>query len=326
MQKKVLIVTPTFVEKLCLKDMILQLSNEGFEIKTRVYEEPISERELIGLIKDMDGYISGIEKITSNVLNHANKLKIIAQFGVGTDNIDLEVANKKNIIVSNAEGANSYSVAEITIALMLSLIKDITNLNNSVKLEKKWIKGMWHEMKGETLGIIGLGNVGKNLAKLANCMNMKIVAYDIVHDDAFVNKYNIDYLPLKNLLEMSDFVSLHVPLDNSTKKMIAEKELDMMKSTAFLLNLARGGIVDENCLYRALKNKKIAGAALDVLENEKVGENKLFELDNIIILPHIAANTYEAVKAVGDMAVENIIEGLEKKTCSRVVNKPILIN
>lgn len=322
MQKKVLIVTPTFVEKLCLKNMILQLNNEGFEIKTRVYEEPISERELISLIKDMDGYISGIEKITSNVLDHANKLKIIAQFGVGTDNIDLKVANKKNIIVSNAKGANSYSVAEITITLMLSLIRDITNLNNSVKLEKKWIKGMWHEMKGKTLGIIGLGNVGKNLAKLANCMNMKIVAYDIVHDDAFVNKYNIDYLPLENLLEISDFVSLHVPLDNSTKKMIAEKELNMMKSTAFLLNLARGGIVDENCLYRALKNKKIAGAALDVLENEKVGENKLFELDNIIVLPHIAANTYEAVKAVGDMVVENIIEGLTKGKCSRMVNDP----
>lgn len=322
MQKKVLIVTPTFVEKLCLKDMILQLNNEGFEIKTRVYEEPISERELISLIKDMDGYISGIEKITSNVLDHANKLKIIAQFGVGTDNIDLKAANKKNIIVSNAKGANSYSVAEITISLMLSLIRDITNLNNSVKLEKKWIKGMWHEMKGKTLGIIGLGNVGKNLAKLANCMNMKIVAYDIVHDDAFVNKYNIDYLSLENLLEMSDFVSLHVPLDNSTKKMIAEKELDMMKSTAFLLNLARGGIVDENYLYRALKNKKIAGAALDVLENEKVGENKLFELDNIIVLPHIAANTYEAVKAVGDMVVENIIEGLIKGKCSRMVNDP----
>jgi D-3-phosphoglycerate dehydrogenase len=321
-QKKVLIVTPTFVEKLCLTDMILQLNNEGFEIKTRVYEEPISERELINLIKDMDGYISGIEKITSNVLDHANKLKIIAQFGVGTDNIDLKAANKKNIIVSNAKGANSYSVAEITISLMLSLIRDITNLNNSVKLEKKWIKGMWHEMKGKTLGIIGLGNVGKNLAKLANCMNMKIVAYDIVHDDAFVNKYNIDYLSLENLLEMSDFVSLHVPLDNSTKKMIAKKELDMMKSAAFLLNLARGGIVDENCLYRALKNKKIAGAALDVLENEKVGENKLFELDNIIVLPHIAANTYEAVKAVGDMVVENIIEGLIKGKCSRMVNNP----
>jgi D-3-phosphoglycerate dehydrogenase len=321
-QKKVLIVTPTFVEKLCLTDMILQLNNEGFEIKTRVYEEPISERELISLIKDMDGYISGIEKITSNVLDHANKLKIIAQFGVGTDNIDLKAANKKNIIVSNAKGANSYSVAEITISLMLSLIRDITNLNNSVKLEKKWIKGMWHEMKGKTLGIIGLGNVGKNLAKLANCMNMKIVAYDIVHDDAFVNKYNIDYLSLENLLEMSDFVSLHVPLDNSTKKMIAKKELDMMKSAAFLLNLARGGIVDENYLYRALKNKKIAGAALDVLENEKVGENKLFELDNIIVLPHIAANTYEAVKAVGDMVVENIIEGLIKGKCSRMVNNP----
>lgn len=325
MKKKVLIVTPKFVESLCLDKMVARLKEKDYELKIKVYEKPLSEEELIPLVEDVDGYISGLEQLTKKVLYSAKKLKIIAQFGVGTDNIDIDAANKKGIIVSNAKGANSYSVAESTIALMLCLIRDIPNVNNSTKAGN-WNKGMWHELKGKKLGIIGLGNVGKSLAKLANCFNMQIFAYDIIKCENFANKHNVNYVDLDYLIKYTDFVSLHVPLKEDTENMIAQKELNMMKPTAFLLNLARGGIVDEEALYNALKNKKIAGAALDVFKNEGPGNNPLFELDNVIAIPHVASNTFESVESVGDMAVENIIEGLEKKTCSRVVNKPILIN
>ena len=275
------------------------------------YGRILTEDEMIKYIPGIHGIILGVENMNSRVLAHADSLKTISRFGVGYDNIDIPAATEKGIIVSYVPGANIDAVADVTFGLMIAVSRGIHTGWNLVKNEG------WQGLKGpevweKTLGIIGLGRVGKGLAKRARGFNMKVLAYDEYRDEAYCKEHNIELVDtMEAILRDSDYVSLHVPFSAASKNLIGAKELDMMKPTAFLINAARGGIVDEQALYTCLKEKRIAGAALDVLAVEPVEKgHKLLELDNILITPHIGGNSYEAVQRTKLISIENLLAGL----------------
>jgi D-3-phosphoglycerate dehydrogenase len=317
--RKILIILPKFVEGIYLNLIVSILKKQGYEILINLYTNVFDESQLILYLTDVDGYIAGLEKITSKVINSTKKLKIISEFGVGIDNIDLEAATNKKIVVCNTKGVNSYAVAEMTITLMLNLARDITNFNTLSK-NGKWSRKITSELRGKTLGIVGVGQIGKEVLKLAKMFQMKIIGYDIIEDRELLENKLIEYCSFKEILRNSDFVSVHLALTDTTKKIFSTEEFKIMKPTAFFLNLSRGVIVDEDALYEALKNKIIAGAALDVLSREAPGKNCLFHLENIIITPHVAALTHETMMETARMAAENITEFFKTGKCSRAVN------
>jgi len=319
--KKILIVTPKFVKEICLDQMVKLLKEKKYDVKTVIYDEvPLKEDEIIELVKDVDGYIAGSENINKNILDAANKLKVIAEFGVGVDNIDVKTAKEKGIFVTNSAGSPSYTVAEMTITLMLSIARNLIQVDKTTK-EGKWERNITHELRNKKLGIIGLGNIGKWVSKLANVFQMEIFAYDIFKDINFAEQKKIKYVELEYLIRNSDFISLHIPYTKKNKNIIGKNELKIMKKNAYLLNMSRGGIVDEEALYTALKEKWIAGAAVDVFLEEQPGHKKLFELPNIITTPHIASVTYGGVTSIGLRAAQNIIDVLEKGDCKYILNR-----
>ncbi len=276
----------------------------------------ISHQELIETVEDYDILIvRSRTKITKDVLNSGTKLKIIARAGVGLDNIDLESAKKLNIEIVNSPEASSNAVAELVLGLMLSLARRITVADNSMK-RGKWEKRNFSgiELEGKVLGIIGFGRIGSLLAKKTKALGMRVLTYDVMIDKLmkYVKNVGAEAVELDELLGSSDFISIHVPLLPQTKHMIGDREFNKMKNGAYLINAARGGIVDEKALTRNLKNGKLAGAALDVFEKEPPLDSSLTSLSNVVSLPHIGAATEEAQKANSRIISKKILEILEK--------------
>ncbi|ADL69926.1 Glyoxylate reductase [Thermoanaerobacterium thermosaccharolyticum DSM 571] len=298
------------------------LKKYDYEIIRNETGKPYEEDELKELIKDVDGVIVGLDKITEDVLKNAKKLKVITKYGVGLDNIDINYAEKLGIKVTYTPGANKESVADLAFTMMLGLSRDIIKLDKIVR-NNQWNKIIGCEIYGKTIGIIGTGSIGKCVAKRATGFDMEILAYDKYPDYDFADKIGMKYVDKKTLLEKSDFITLHVPLTDEMYHFIDEEELNMMKDTAYIINTSRGGIINENALYSALKSKKIAGAALDAFETEPPLNNKLLELDNIILSPHCGASTKDATDRMGIMAVEGLIsvlEGMEPKYLYKKIN------
>lgn len=211
------------------------------------------------------------------------------------------------------------AVAELTMGLILSVARYISYNDRKIR-EGQWGKAQGFELKGKTLGLIGSGQIGKNLAHLAMGFGMKIICYDLKPDQEWASKVCATYMGLHELLALADVVSLHIPLCNDTYHLLSTKELASMKPTAILVNTARGGVVDEEALYEALKEKKIAGAALDVYELEPPVDSPLCRLDNVVMTSHIGAHTREAIAAMGQLAVNNLISGLSGKRLQHIVN------
>lgn len=249
-------------------------------------------------------------KITRELVEKADKCKIIARVGVGLDNIDQEAAKEKNIRVINAVEGAITAVAELVIGLMLSMAREIPRADREIR-NGNWIKKelMGTELKGKYLGIVGLGNIGKRLGRLARALNMNIIGYDVVPiDDEFSKEVGLMKADLDTLLSSADYVSFHVPLLDSTRHMINAEKLKMMKNTARIINTARGGVIDEEALYNYLKDGSLAGAALDVFEVEPATGNKLITLPNFIATPHMGAQTKEAQLLAANIIAEKIIQ------------------
>ncbi|MCY3854168.1 MAG: D-2-hydroxyacid dehydrogenase [Thaumarchaeota archaeon] len=289
------------------------LQDNGFKIR---YSPTITNKELELIIHDFDILIiRSRTKLTKKLIEKAHKCSIIARVGVGLDNIDLEAADKKNIDVINSAESASTAVAELVLCLLLSLSRQIIKADGSIR-QNKWLKKelLGSELKGKYLGIIGLGNVGKRLSRLARGLNMNIIGYDINSiDDTYAREVGLIKTDFNTLLKSCDYISLHVPLMNSTYHMINQQKLSMMKKTAFLINTSRGGIIDEEALYLAIKNGDLAGAALDVFENEPISQTKLTELPNVILTPHIGAQTQEAQLLAANVIAEKIIHRIKTK-------------
>ena len=248
-------------------------------------------------------------KLTKDIIEKANKCKIIARVGVGLDNIDENAAKEKGIRVINAAEGAMNAVAELVLGLMLSLAREIPRADREIR-NGNWLKKelVGTELSGKYLGIVGLGNIGKKLAKHARALNMNIIGYDVIPiPDEFVREVGLIKTDLDTLLSSSDYVSFHVPFTSETHHLVNSQRLAKMKKTAYLINTSRGEIIDEDALYDALKNGKIAGAALDVFEKEPATGNKLATLPNVICTPHIGAQTKEAQTLAANVIAEKII-------------------
>ncbi|MGN6350293.1 MAG: D-2-hydroxyacid dehydrogenase [Candidatus Nitrosocosmicus sp.] len=289
---------------------IKSLRNAGLVVD---YLPEISPSELISSVNDYDVIVvRSRTKITREVIQKASKAKIIARVGVGLDNIDTEEAEKQKIEVINAGEASITAVSELVIGLMLSLSRNIPLANYETK-KGNWIKKnlMGTELKGKYLGIIGLGKIGRNVARLARGLRMNLIGYDIVPiDKGFVQEVSLITTDLKMLLQSSDFITCHVPFTEQTKHLINKETISNVKNSAFIINTSRGEIIEENSLINALKDKKIAGAALDVFEVEPPKNKELLDLPNLICTPHIGAQTKEGQELASTVVAEKIIQKL----------------
>lgn len=275
------------------------------------YEPEISPEQILEKISSFNIVIvRSRTTITKEMIDKADNCKIIARVGVGLDNVDQEAAKVKGIRVINAVEGAMNAVAELVLGLMLSLARQTTRGDRAIRNEKwlkKELKGT--ELRGKYLGIIGLGNIGKRLGRLARALNMNIIGYDVVPiDEEFAKEVGLMKADLNTLLQSSDYVSIHVPLLDSTYHLLDAEKMSTMKKTAKIINTSRGGVVDEDALYNALKNGTLGGAALDVFEKEPAIGTKLAELDNVILTPHIGAQTKEAQSLAANVIAEKIIQ------------------
>lgn len=275
------------------------------------YEPQITPEDLAKKIGDYEIIVvRSRTTLTKELVEKATKCKIMARVGVGLDNIDTDAAKAKNIRVINAVEGAMNAVAELVIGLMLAMARDIPRADRELRNDK-WIKKelMGTELAGKYLGIVGLGNIGKRLARLAQALNMNIIGFDVVPiDPEFAKEVGLMKADLDTLLQSADYVSLHIPLLDSTKNLINANRLSTMKKTARIINTSRGGTVDENALYEALKSGNLGGAALDVFEKEPAIGNKLVSLPNFIATPHIGAQTKEAQSLAANVIAEKIIQ------------------
>ncbi|OPY70596.1 MAG: D-3-phosphoglycerate dehydrogenase [Syntrophorhabdaceae bacterium PtaU1.Bin034] len=287
----------------------------------------IKNDELVKIIGEYDAIItrSGTS-VTADLIANPGKLKVIGRAGVGVDNIDIEAASKKGIIVMNAPTGNTLAATELTMGIMLAAARKIPLANNSLK-EGKWDrkKFLGVELYNKTLGIVGLGRIGSNVAIRAKSFGMRITAYD-----PYIKKSKADslgvvlYDALEDLLREADVITFHTPLTPITRNMITKRELELTKNGVILVNCARGGIVNENDLYDALKSGKIFSAGVDVFEKEPAGSNKLLELENVLATPHIGANTREGQDAVATIIAGQVYDALHGKPYQNAVNIPFI--
>ena len=284
------------------------LEKNGLKVTYEPEITPEQIAEKIGIFQVV--VVRSRTKMTRELIEKADKCKIIARVGIGLDNIDQEAAKEKNIRVINAVEGAITAVAELVIGLMISMAREIPRADREIR-NGNWIKKelMGSELKGKYLGIVGLGNIGKRLGRLARALNMNIIGYDVIPiDDEFSKEVGLMKADLDTLLSSADYVSFHVPLLDSTRHMINVEKLKMMKNTARIINTSRGGVIDEEALYNSLKDGSLAGAALDVFEVEPATENKLITLPNFIATPHIGAQTKEAQLLAANIIAEKIIQ------------------
>jgi D-3-phosphoglycerate dehydrogenase len=287
-----------------------------------VYQRCPTEADLIAVLSEIDGLICSTDPVTARVLETAPRLKVIVRTGVGYDTIDVQAASARRIPVCITPGANRISVAELTIALMLSLARSLPHHLDLVQ-SGGWKSTMGTELAGKTLGIVGLGQIGKAVAQRARAFEMRVLATDPYPDLDFAEAYEIVFTSLEQLLDESDFVSLHLFLNEQNRHLMNAERLALMKPTACLINTARGGIVDGTALFDALQSKRIAGAALDVMDPEPPGDSPLLSLPNVLITPHIGAATVEYRERSAQMAADAVIAALRGERPANPVNLEI---
>ena len=289
----------------------------------RVREAPgLSQEELIKTIPEYDALIVRSEtRVTEDVIRAASRLKVIGRAGTGLDNIDIKAATERGIIVMNAPEGNTISVAEHTISMILALSRNIPQAHFSLR-SGEWNrkKFMGTEVYGKILGIVGLGRVGSEVAKRAQGLKMRIIAYDPFISKERAEQLGVTLIDLEELLPEVDYLTVHTPLTSQTRNLIGEREIALMKRDARIINCARGGIIQEDALYRALKENRLKGAALDVFEKGKSFDSSLLKLDSVIITPHLGASTEEAQKRVALDIVLQVIDALKGGPLRNVVN------
>ena len=292
-------------------DQVERMKSKGLEVHYNATGKAYTHEEFKALAKDADAIIVGVDKMDREMMEGCPNLKAVCKFGVGTDNIDLDYAKEHSIYVGRCVGSNSRSVAEHVLSMMFMEAKNLYTSVRDVK-QHGWNKPTGREIYGKKLGIIGFGMIGKYLAEYAYGCGMEVYAYDafaIAEETA--RQYHVQISTLEDILTDCDYISLHVPLLESTRNMISTEEFKKMKKDACLLNAARGGIVDEEALYEALKKKEIRSACFDVYSSEPPREDdKLLTLDNFLLTPHTAARSMESEQRTCAMSTDIILEQL----------------
>jgi D-3-phosphoglycerate dehydrogenase len=300
-------------------DVIKKSGDFEIDVKTKLTPE-----ELIEAIPAYDALIvRSRTKVTEEVIQAGTRLKVIGRAGIGLDNINVPAATKRGIIVLNAPGGNTISTAEHTISMMLSLARNVPQACASVK-SHKWERKRFTgtEVYGKTLGVIGLGRIGSEVARRANGLGMKLLGYDPILSPERARSINVEPVDLDTLIQNSDFITVHVPLTEQTRNLISADAFARMKPDVRIVNCARGGIVNEAALYEALKSGKVAGAALDVFEAEPPKDNPLLDLDSVVVTPHLGASTEEAQVNVACEVSEHVVRALRGEPVPSAVNVP----
>ena len=299
------------------------LKKSGLDVDVKTGLPPEELKEIIG---NYDGLvIRSATKVTAEILESAHKLKVVGRAGIGLDNVDIPAASQKGIVVMNAPDGNATTAAEHAISMMMALSRNIPQACSSMKAgrwEKK--KFMGREVTGKTFGVIGIGRIGGIAANRAQGLKMKTIAYDPFMTKDMADKIGVELVSLEELAKRSDYISVHVPLTQETKHLVSTEFFDNMKSDAMFIDCARGGVCDEEALYEALVNKKIAGAALDVFSKEPTSLDncKLLELENFICTPHLGASTNEAQESVALIIAQQVVDYLLKGVVTNAVNVP----
>ncbi len=288
---------------------IKKMTDAGLEVVVR---DKDADGPIVEQIKGFDCIVvRSATKVTKEVIEAGDRLRLIVRAGVGLDNVDQDAAKAKGVKVMNTPEAPTVSVAEMVFAHMFALARNIALADSSMKderWEKKKLKGV--ELWQKTLGVIGFGRIGQAVAKRAKALGMNVIAYDVVDIDSICKEFGAKRATLEEILREADYITLHVPLLPQTKGMIGRKQFEMMKSTAFIINTSRGGVIDESALLDALNSGEIAGAGLDVFENEPPTDWKLVKHPKIIATPHLASTTVEAQARVGELTAEKVINEL----------------
>lgn len=287
--------------------LINELKKHFVEVRLNLTGHLLTGNELIDFLKDCDGVIVALEEMNQTVIDQLPKLKMISKFGVGLNNIDIEYCQKKSIQIGWKGGINKTSVAEMTLGFMLMLIRNLYVSSNLLS-QGNWLKEGGHSLYGKTIGIIGVGHIGKEVVNLLRPFNCKILVCDIINQDEYYNHMGLIELGFEELVHQSDIITIHTPLTKQTKNLINKDAFSKMKDNAFFINTARGNIVNLEDLKEALTNNEIAGAAIDVYDSEPPKDGELLSLPNLICTPHIGGNSKEAVIAMGMSAINNLKE------------------
>ena len=298
------------------------LEQTGYQVVENPLDRPLKEAEMVELIRDADGAILGLDEVTAKVIEAGRQLKVLSRYGVGVDRVDLKAATAAGVVVTNTPGTNHIAVAELTLGLMLSLARRIPEHDRIVK-GGSWNRVRGTELAGKTLGIVGLGWISREVIRRAFAFDMRIVVQTAYPDKELADHYGVEYLPLERLVREADFISLHCAFTPERADLIGEKELRAMKPTSYLINTARGELVDEEALLVALQEGWIAGAAMDAFKEEPATASPLVRLDNFIATPHIGAATYESILRMGTLAVENALQVLCGERPAYVVNPEV---
>lgn len=281
------------------------LQEHGVTYRLNPYGRKLKPEETVDLLRDCDGVIAGTEDLNREVITQSPRLKVISRCGTGLDNVDLQAAYEKQISVYNTPDALSDAVSELTLAGMLDILRRVSYSDRLIR-SGEWEKPMGCLLRGKKVGIIGLGRVGKALARLLHPFEVTLVAYDPCHDDDFAREYSIEYSTLKNVLETADIVTLHPTFSSQLWHMLDEERLKSMKQGAILINCARGGLVDEEALYRLIESGYLGGAYLDTFEQEPY-HGPLTESANVLMTPHIGSYASECRLKMEIQAVENLL-------------------
>ncbi|MCK9617665.1 MAG: phosphoglycerate dehydrogenase [Lentimicrobiaceae bacterium] len=286
------------------------LSNKGYEVINNPYGRKLTEEEVIELAKDCVGIVAGVESLTARVMDALPNLKCISRVGVGMDSVDLEYAEKKGIVVVNTPDGPTRSVAELTLALTFSILRRVPQADSAMKL-KKWEKQSGNLLYQKTIGIIGLGRIGKMVTEMFRALGNPVIGYDLYPDKVWANTNGVQLSEMNQVLSDANIITLHIPGNKDKSAVIGKQELNLMKKGSFVINIARGGVVDEVALYNALKSGHLAGAGIDVFTNEPYNGN-LCELDNVVLTPHIGSYAEEGKLQMEIDAVNNLIEEISK--------------
>jgi len=313
-----------------IPDEGLNLILENCDAEVWQEETPPPKEIIIDKIKDCEGILTLLtDKIDAEIMDKAPKLRIISNYAVGYDNIDVKSATQRGIMVTNTPGVLTETTADLAFALILATARRIVEADKFTRSGKwkSWgpMLFLGRDVYGATLGIIGLGRIGQAVARRAKGFNMKVIYYSRKRKEDVERELGVEYRELHSLLREADIVSIHTPLTEETYHLIGEKELSLMKPTAILINTARGAVVDQKALYKALKERRIFGAGLDVYEREPIeADDPLLELDNVVLLPHIGSASVETRGRMARMAAENLLAGLRGERPPNLVNPEVL--
>jgi len=310
--------------------VVEMLEREGMELLHNPFDRDFTRKELLQTVSDVDGVILGAELFDRSVMEVAPRLKGISRFGVGYDNVDVDAATERGIYVTFTPCVLCDTVADLAFGLILCVSRRIPQADAFVRAGR-WIESKFPlmvDVSGKTLGIVGLGRIGANVAYRARGFNMRILYHDTVRTDLMIQlerELGVKRVSLNRLLKESDFVTLHVPLNESTRGMIGRREFSLMKKTAYLINTSRGPVVDQSALYEVLRNQTIAGAALDVFVEEPIrSDEPLLQLENVVLTPHIGSATVETRHRMALTAAKDLVRVLKGKEPKNLVNTELL--